>query len=388
VVPAAAAATTVTGGIEAAPAGAPATPPVAETGSPDNKPDRGELAGTPAATPIPLPAQRRAALSQPGQRDRQHGGEPLWDGIAVQAGREPSPLGSVGPETWPSAFEDIIGAALWPKQYVPRLHRHGISDVLAAILSPPSKLAASRPARWARARIDAAPPPDAPVGACEGGNRAPPDWPTKQIEEANSLTVEQRAALEKLKSAVGEGIAIIKATCRDQSALGPAERLRSMQTQLWAVRDAAILIRTPLARFYDSLTGDQKKQFIAEAPPVDPHTQAGANRAAISARDFARMCGAPTANDWPVRQIVQALHPTEAQSVSLEMVHKKSFEMGQLLMASCIQPTQATPAARLDAAIDRLTALIFAASTVGLAFNDFYGQLTNDQKEGFDSFAR
>ena len=36
--------------------------------------------------------------------------------------------------------------------------------------------------------------------------------------------------------------------------------------------------------------------------------------------------------------------------------------------------------ARLDSATDRLTAMIFAASTVSLALNDLYGQLTADQK--------
>jgi hypothetical protein len=36
--------------------------------------------------------------------------------------------------------------------------------------------------------------------------------------------------------------------------------------------------------------------------------------------------------------------------------------------------------ARLDSATDRLTAMIFAASTVGLALNDLYGLLTAEQK--------
>jgi hypothetical protein len=265
---------------------------------------------------------------------------------------------------------------------------HGIGDVLAAILSPPGKVASSKQAGLARARIDGSARPNAPLGACDSGNQAPPEWPTKEIEQSSMLTSVQRAALEQLTTAIGDGIAMIKATCRDQSGLSPVERLRSLQNQLWAVRDAAVLIRAPLSRFYDSLTDEQKKQFIVEAPPADPRTQAGAPRPAISARDFARMCGAPAANDWPIRKLVQALHPSEEQSASLEMVQKKSFEMGQLLMASCVQPTAATPAARLDAATDRLTTLLFAASTLALAFNDFYGQLTNDQKEEFDSLGR
>jgi hypothetical protein len=306
---------------------------------------------------------------------------PSADAGAVLARREAFHLGLVGPPTWPSAYEDIIGSVLWPKQFGPRLQMHGIGDVLAAIFSPSGKVAASRQAELAGARIDAPRGSNEALGACESGTTAPPEWPAKQIEQSNALTDEQRAALKELKTAIGEGIAAIRATCREQPAPNPVERLRAMQHQLWAVHDAAVLIRAPLAKFYDSLTDEQKKQFIVESPPADPQIEAGAKRAAISAQEFARMCGAPTANDWPVQHIVQALHPSDAQSESLELVQKKSFEMGQLLMASCVQPTPATPAGRLDAATDRLTALIFAASTIALAFNDFYGQLTSDQKE-------
>jgi hypothetical protein len=62
--------------------------------------------------------------------------------------------------------------------------------------------------------------------------------------------------------------------------------------------------------------------------------------------------------------------------------------MGLFLMLSCMQATPATPAARLDAAADRLTAVIFAASTVALAFNDFYDQLSGEQKAKFNSLIR
>jgi hypothetical protein len=81
-----------------------------------------------------------------------------------------------------------------------------------------------------------------------------------------------------------------------------------------------------------------------------------------------------------MRQIEQTLHPTKAQRTSLDALQKKSFEMGQFLMASCLKPVAATPTERLDAAADRLTAVIFAASTVGLALNDFYNQLSSEQK--------
>ena len=73
---------------------------------------------------------------------------------------------------------------------------------------------------------------------------------------------------------------------------------------------------------------------------------------------------------------------------SLDAFQKKSAEMGQFLMASCLRPVASTPVERLDAASDRLTALIFATSTVNLAFNDFYNQLNDEQRSKFDSAVR
>jgi hypothetical protein len=48
----------------------------------------------------------------------------------------------------------------------------------------------------------------------------------------------------------------------------------------------------------------------------------------------------------------------------------------------------ATPAERLDAAADRLTAVIFAASNVNMALNDFTSQLSDEQKTRFNSLVR
>jgi hypothetical protein len=57
--------------------------------------------------------------------------------------------------------------------------------------------------------------------------------------------------------------------------------------------------------------------------------------------------------------------------------------MGQFLMASCMQPVPTTPAARLDAAADRLTAVIFATAQVSIALNNFYNQLDDEQQAKF-----
>jgi hypothetical protein len=170
----------------------------------------------------------------------------------------------------------------------------------------------------------------------------------------------------------------------------PVDRLRSMQNQLWAVQEAAIQLRAPLAEFYELLSDEQRKQFIVNPPPPDARAAAQPNPRGAAPNPqqqmaLARMCGMPLSPDWPVRRLEQVVQPNEAQRASLEALKKTATEMGQLLMASCVQPPPATPIERLDAAADRLTAVIFAASNVALAFNDFYGQLSDEQKSKLDT---
>ena len=52
------------------------------------------------------------------------------------------------------------------------------------------------------------------------------------------------------------------------------------------------------------------------------------------------------------------------------------------------KPIPADPMARLDAADDQLTAINYAATTVQIAFDNFYLRLNNDQKARFESPAR
>jgi len=346
------------------------------------------------AVPTPVPRQHNASLEKPtdGRKGRSRSkGAPRTDREAVEATPEQSPLGLVGPLAWPNAYEDVIGFTLWPKLYADRLRGHGIGDVLTTIFAPGATSALR--SRTEMTRVAVGGPKGAAVATtgsaslCDTTDNAPPSWPTIQIERSIELTSAQHSTLEQLKAAIAEAITVIKATCRDEAAPTPVERVRLMQSKLWAVRDAAILIRKPLARFIDSLTDEQKKQFVVPASQADLRAAAMAGRP-VNREALARMCGMPNMNESSMQPIERTLQPTKAQHTSLETLQKKSFEMGQFLMASCLQPTSATPAERLDFAIDRLTAVLFAASNINLAFNDLYNQLSEEQKKKLDAFAR
>jgi hypothetical protein len=89
-----------------------------------------------------------------------------------------------------------------------------------------------------------------------------------------------------------------------------------------------------------------------------------------------------------VKEIEMRVRPKKDQAASFENFHKVSADMAKLLIASCAQPVPADPMARLDSADDQLTAMNYAATTVQVAFDDFYGKLDNEQKARFDSLSR
>ena len=301
--------------------------------------------------------------------------------IRDRAPRPQARLGVVGPPAWPSAYEDVIGFTLWPKDYGERLRVHGIGDVLGTAFAPSASLEArTRPLGAQQARADAT--ANAPVAsACGSVDLTSTDWPISRITNTIELNDAQRGALDQLKTALSDAVATIKSSCRDDANQPPVERLRAMQNTLWVVHDAAQLIRAPLAKFYDSLTEEQKQQFEAPAAPqADPR--------AMSRGDMAKLCGLPASTDAPMRQLEQTVRPTKAQRASLDALQKKASEMGQFLMATCLKPMPATPAERLDAAADRLTSVIFAASNVNMALNDFTSQLSDDQKTRLNTLMR
>jgi hypothetical protein len=343
-------------------------PPAPQTKPATSEPsdDKSALVA-PAASP---PAAQTAAASV--------GSDAAPIRTSAKSGKPGLRLGMVGPAVWPSAFEDVVGYALWPADYADRLRGHGIGDVLTTAFTPGSALVA-RAHTGSKGGEDnkSTTGSGTASGICANAAAAAPDWPADDIERALTLNDAQRDALNDLKTAMTTAAASIRATCRDEAA--PVDRLRALQNTLWAVHDAALLIREPLAKVYDSLTDEQKKQFAASAQ-ADPR--------AAGRGDMARLCGMPTEHALPVQQLDQSLHIDKPQRASLDTLQKKSFEMGQFLMASCLRPVPATPTERLDAAAGRLTAVIFAASNVNMALNDFTSALSNEQKAKLNTLRR
>jgi hypothetical protein len=82
------------------------------------------------------------------------------------------------------------------------------------------------------------------------------------------------------------------------------------------------------------------------------------------------------------------VRPNTDQVASFENLHQISTNMAKMLIASCVRPIPDDPAQRLDSVNDQLAAMNYAAATVQIAFDDFYGRLRSEQKTRIDSMAR
>ena len=294
-------------------------------------------------------------------------------------------LGWAGPPAWPSAYEDILGFSLWPDDYAQRLRGRGfnvIADTISGHFEAPRR--ANRVATTGVA-----------AGNDAGGDKTRCDdavtqavWPAARVEQILQLTDNEHDAVEKLQSAVVESMKPIKSDCGASADLSPPQRLGAFVQAIWAVRDAGIFVRGPLKTFYETMTTTQKNSFASRRPQTEP--PAGTKDANPAMNRQYQACASQNVESAErlVKEIEMRVRPTRDQATSFENFHKVSSDMAKLLIASCVQPIPADPLARLDDANDQLTAINYAATTVQIAFDEFYAQLDGAQKSRFESLGR
>lgn len=294
-------------------------------------------------------------------------------------------LGFVGPPAWPTAYEDILGYTFWPDEYAQRLRGHGFDVIVDSITGD-----FERPRAPAQASTTGSAVQNDSAGgaACVDASTAPSDWPSTRIGQTVQLTNVQHNTVGTIQTAVNQSAETIKANCPDRNAQTAPDRLATLVQTLWTVRDGGVAVRASLKEFDDSLKDTQKTSFASRMTQAAPKPDATNQSAAMNQQYQA--CAQPNVEEAErfIKQIDLRIRPNKEQAASLENLHKVSSDMAKLLMASCAQPIPADPLARLDAAADQLTAMNYAATTVQIAFNDFYGRLDNTQKARFDSTGR
>jgi hypothetical protein len=87
------------------------------------------------------------------------------------------------------------------------------------------------------------------------------DLPIDRIAQAVQPTPAQRTALDEVKDASARAAEALKASCPSYQALTPTGRVEAMEKRLQATLNAVRTVQSPLVKFYDGLTDEQKARF-------------------------------------------------------------------------------------------------------------------------------
>ena len=265
----------------------------------------------------------------------------------------------------------------------------------AVAAQPPAAVAARTPAAVtaqpptavdARTRSAQATMPNQLTQMCGEDSRDIAGFPIDRIQAAIAPNDVQRAALDDLANASVKAAETIRTACPTEVALTAPGRLALMQQRIEAMISAVDTIQPALRRFNDLLNDEQKTRLNAI------RNDQRAERTARNKDDgFAGMCDAGQAKvaALPSAEIEAKIHPTEAQRQSLSALRDATARAADMLNIPC--PTSAeviAPAARLEAVHKRLIVTQQAITIVLAALDDFYGELSEEQKAQFEAIGQ
>src|SRR5215467_12020868 len=212
--------------------------------------------------------------------------------------------------------------------------------------------------------------------SCAGLAQGVTNLPIDQIRQTVHPTADQEAALEDL-SATSLLASDILESCPASAPLTPVGRLDAAEQRLDATIQAIHILRSPLERFYRSLSDEQIRQFNAIN---------GSTEGAGSTGNMATLCSqqAGAVIDLPVQRIEQVVQPTAQQQNTFDELKKAAQKAGDQLQSSCPTAVPKWPVARLDTVSTRLGAMVDAIEAVRPNLKNFYASLSDEQKARFN----
>jgi hypothetical protein len=138
------------------------------------------------------------------------------------------------------------------------------------------------------------------------------------------------------------------------------------------------VVRSPLEKFYQALSDEQRQRFNA---------MNASTRGAPSAGNLVAACsqGAGSFIDLPAQRIEQVVQPTAQQQSAFDDLKKAAQKAGDQLQASCPTAVPQSPVARVDTVEKRLTAMADAIKSVRPDLQNFYASLSDEQKAKFNT---
>jgi hypothetical protein len=306
--------------------------------------------------------------------------------ITPQANARPTtPLANARPAT-PQADAHPITPQANADPAMPQANAHSTTPQANARPTTPQAEAhpatPRAPANPATPQAAAHPATDQLTQMCGGDSRDVAGLPIDQIQRAIAPNEAQNAALDDLGNASVKAAQDIRAACPPQIPATAPARLGAMQQRVESMIAAVGTVQPALDKFYGLLNDQQKARLNAIGP-----NQRGKSAVRRADGALAQNCGAARSGttDWPTAEIESRLHPTDAQRASLAALMDASAKASNMLKDACLPDDALTPPARLTATGKRLDVMLLAIRTVLAALDDFYDQLTEEQKDQFEA---
>ena len=205
--------------------------------------------------------------------------------------------------------------------------------------------------------------------------------PIDQIRQTVHPTADQEAALDDLSAASTQASDVIKSSCPSSVPLTPIGRLDAAAQRLDATIKAIQIVRSPLERFYEALSDEQRQRFNAMNGSTESTPSAG------NAANMVAGCSQQAGSfiDLPVQRIEQVVQPTAQQQSAFGDLKKAAQKASDTLQSSCPTAVPKSPVARLDTVGTRLSTMADAIKSVRPNLQTFYASLSDDQKARFNT---
>jgi hypothetical protein len=215
-----------------------------------------------------------------------------------------------------------------------------------------------------------------PLQRCTGLAPGVINLPIDQIRLTVRPTTDQEAALDELSAASSQASHVVKSSCPTAALLTPVGRLDAAKQRVDTTIKAIQIVRSPLERFYQALSDEQKRNFNAMGGSTEE-----------TAGNLASLCGQQAGGfiNLPVQRIEQVVQPTAQQQSAFDGLKKATQNASDQLQSSCPTAVPLSPVARLETLETQLKAMAEAIEAVRPSLKNFYASLSDDQKARFNT---
>ncbi len=211
---------------------------------------------------------------------------------------------------------------------------------------------------------------------CSGLAPGVTNLPADQIRQTVHPTPDQEAALDELSTASSQASDVIKSSCPTSAPLTPVGRVDAAKRRVDTTIKAIQMVRSPLERFYQALSDEQKRQF---------NVMGGSTEGTAS--NPASLCGQQAGGfiNLPVQRVEEVVQPTAQQQSAFDDLKKATQNASDRLQSSCPTAVAKSPIAWLDTFETHLKAMADAIEAVRPSLKNFYASLSDDQKARFNT---